>query len=342
VTKIRPRDFHNPYSAYSSTFSSLDEVIVMAQIGIQYLPGTDAKDVHERLQGALAAESCVYQAEAGRHVDAAGRANEVFMTYWTSDEDYQRWRAEHPPESWAPGLVERGIGLWVETIQVPARRLETSFSTEDVRWGIAESRSTQLNPFHSYFGSMRDRIHDAEDGGLPATVQDVSMGAVISLDRHIWFEVPENACFIRSPQGWRHCPDAERDWFEERMLPVYQAGVDYLVDNPLTTGCLSIRKLDVDFPAGSQVQTSSLAWWQSLAHLEAWAHEHPTHLAILKSFGELAAHFAPDVTVVLGHEVYVVPEGGARAEYVNCHDRTGLLPFFGHLSTTESHPLTHH
>jgi aldoxime dehydratase len=83
-----------------------------------------------------------------------------------------------------------------------------------------------------------------------------------------------------------------------------------------------------------------LAWWQSLAHLEAWAHRHPTHLAILKSFGELATHFAPDVTVVLGHEVYVVPKGGARAEYLNCHERTGLLPFFGNLATAEFHHLT--
>lgn len=98
------------------------------------------------------------------------------MTYWTSDEDYQRWRAEHPLESWAPSLVERGIGLWVETIQVPARRLETSFSTGDVRWGIAESRSTQLNPFHSYFGSMRDRIHDAEDGGRLVAVAGAPRG----------------------------------------------------------------------------------------------------------------------------------------------------------------------
>ncbi|MDX3233839.1 phenylacetaldoxime dehydratase family protein [Streptomyces sp. ME19-01-6] len=342
MTKIRPSDFQNPYSAYSSEFSSLDAAAVMAQIGIQYDAGTDVQDVRDRVLHALEADASVYQVEAGRHLDAAGYVNDVFLAYWVSRDDYHRWRAEHPLESWVQKPGERSGGLWVEALQVPACRLETSYSTQDARWGMAKNRSKELNPFHSYFGSMRDRIHDAEDGGLPATVTDVSPAAVTSRSRLISFEVPENMCFIRSPQGWRHCPDAERDWFEEKMLPVYQAGVDYLSENPLDTGCLSIRKIDVHHPADAQVQTSSLAWWQSLAHLEAWAHEHPTHLAILQSFGELARHFAPDVTVVLGHEVYVVPAGGARAEYLNCHDRTGLLPFLGHLSGTVSDLIPDH
>ncbi|WP_037672368.1 phenylacetaldoxime dehydratase family protein [Streptomyces griseus] len=126
------------------------------------------------------------------------------------------------------------------------------------------------------------------------------------------------------------------------MAALPRCGARLVQGEPLDTGCLSIRKIDVRHPADAQVQTATLAWWQSLAHLEAWAHEHPTHLAILQSFGELARHFAPDVTVVLGHEVYVVPAGGARAEYLNCHDRTGLLPFLGHLSGAVSDLVSDH
>lgn len=76
-----------------------------------------------------------------------------------------------------------------------------------------------------------------------------------------------------------------------------------------------------------RMQTATLAWFLSLSHLERWTHSHPTHIAIYRSFGEFAAQFAPDIHMTLGHEVYVAPEGTAM-EYLNCHDRTGLLPHF--------------
>jgi hypothetical protein len=43
---------------------------------------------------------------------------------------------------------------------------------------------------------------------------------------------------------------------------------------------------------------------------------------------EHAARFAPEMRLLLGHEVIVAPAGGARARYVGCHSDTGLMPYF--------------
>ena len=63
------------------------------------------------------------------------------------------------------------------------------------------------------------------------------------------------------------------------------------------------------------------------AHLEAWSKSHPTHFAIFNSFMTLAQRLGNAVTLRLWHEVATLPMDGARLELVNCHGRTGLLPF---------------
>jgi len=75
-------------------------------------------------------------------------------------------------------------------------------------------------------------------------------------------------------------------------------------------------------------QAETLAWFLSLTDLEAWTWNHPTHDAIFKNFMVHAQRFNFEVDVLLGHEVSIVPEGGGRAEYHNCHPATGFLRFF--------------
>lgn len=45
------------------------------------------------------------------------------------------------------------------------------------------------------------------------------------------------------------------------------------------------------------------------------------------AFLEVAAQMKPGETwdVPMWHEVYVIPEGNAEANYINCHNRTGFL-----------------
>lgn len=331
MTKLRPDGFHNPYPAYSLRLPEGLSGVTMRQLAVQHRADEEAADVLAGVVGRLRGTHAPVTYELATHIDRLGYTNDIVLAYWLDADSEKSWSEENPPGSWAsPELTAKGgpIGLWTEVLRAPADHFETSYSYDSPSWGLASRFPTELNPSHSYPGSMRDRIPAAEDGGLAGEVDSVVQAEPAdSAGRHLVVTTPENLCFIRSPQGWRHCPDDERAWFEERVLPVYHDGVDYLAANPQETGCLSARLADLVLSHDDRVQTATLAWFLSLSHLERWAHSHPTHLAIFKSAGELIARFAPDIHVTLGHEVYVAPEG-SRMEYLNCHGQTGLLPFF--------------
>ena len=113
-------------------------------------------------------------------------------------------------------------------------------------------------------------------------------------------------------------------------------GMKFLTENPAETGCLSCRFIEQLADTGEAEDKSfGMAYFLDLAHLEAWSKSHPTHLAIFKSFMTLAQRLGNAITIRLWHEVATLPVDGARFEYVNCHGRTGLLPFLelSHAST---------
>ncbi|MEU0487358.1 phenylacetaldoxime dehydratase family protein [Streptosporangium sp. NPDC006013] len=330
MTKIRPDGFHNPYPAYSLRLPEDLTGVTLRQLAVQHRAAEEAAGVMSGIVAALDGAHAPVTYERATHVDALGHVNDIVLAYWLDAEAENAWSAEHPLDSWAdPDLTAKGgpIGLWTEVLRAPVDHFETSYSYDSPSWGLASRFPTALNIYHSYSGAMRDRIAAAEDGGLVGEAESVETERVDSAGRHLVVATPANLCFIRSPQGWTHCPDEERAWFEQRVLPVYRQGVDYLTANPREAGCLSARLADLTVSNDTKVQTATLAWFLSLSHLERWTHSHPTHLAIYKSAGELIARFAPDIHVTLGHEVYVVPEG-ALMEYLNCHEQTGLLPYF--------------
>ncbi|MBO4270874.1 phenylacetaldoxime dehydratase family protein [Microbispora triticiradicis] len=331
MPKLRPAGFRNPYPAYSLHLPEQLAGVTLRQLAVQHRDGDEAAGVLAGVVGSLNGAHAPVTYERAVHVDRLGYTNDIVLAYWLDADAEKCWSEEHPLGSWAePELTAKGgpVGLWTEVLRAPADHFETSYSYDSPAWGLASQFPAALNAYHSYPGSMRDRIPAAEDAGLAGEVDSVVPAAPAdSAGRHLVVTTPGNLCFIRSPQGWKHCPDDERAWFEERVLPVYQDGVGYLAANPQETGCLSARLADLVVSNDDRVQTATLAWFLSLSHLERWAHSHATHLAIFKSAGELIARFAPDIHVTLGHEVYVAPEGG-RMEYLNCHDQTGFLPYF--------------
>jgi hypothetical protein len=54
---------------------------------------------------------------------------------------------------------------------------------------------------------------------------------------------------------------------------------------------------------------------------------HPTHKAIFAASQAHSTRFAPEMRLLLGHEVIVAPAGCAEAMYVDCHPGTGLMPY---------------
>ena len=68
-----------------------------------------------------------------------------------------------------------------------------------------------------------------------------------------------------------------------------------------------------------------MSWWKSLGALERWAESHPTHVAIFGAAMKYLSTLGPAAKLKLYHEVTVARADEQFFEYLNCHDRTGML-----------------
>jgi aldoxime dehydratase len=74
---------------------------------------------------------------------------------------------------------------------------------------------------------------------------------------------------------------AERRMYLDDVEPVLRAGMDFLRDEGRTVGCYANRYMRVIDDHGDAVDKSfGMSWWHSLADLDRWAKDHPTHKAI--------------------------------------------------------------
>lgn len=328
--KLRPENFEPPYPAFTCELFKLRPDVTLGQISLQHRDGHQqaaVTELQQEIESCLEGASAPWRWERCTHVDTRGYRNDITLAYWRSREEFQGWRRRADVARWADAI--HPVGLWIEALTCPIPRMETSYSTDEPEWGLAPRCSVHLDSDHGYFGAMRDRIPAAEDRGLPAELDRLPAEDIVQATegRRLLVDLPDNLCFIRTVQGWRDCDDAQRDDYRNTLAPVYHAGVEYLRDNPRDSRCVSARLVDMLDP-GAQIQTQTLAWFLGLEYLERWAHEHPTHHAILNGMTDFAQRYDLDIDLVLGHEVYVAPRGYSHAEYSNCHPGTGFLRFF--------------
>jgi hypothetical protein len=328
--KLRPSEFEPPYPAFTCALFNLQPDMTLGQIALQYR-ADDQPAVLARLQaaieGCLTGDRAPWRWERCTHVDTQGFRNDIVLAYWRQQADFMAWRQRDDVAAWAERV--QPVGVWIEALTCPIPQMETSYSNDDPSWGLADQCPVHLDEYHGYFGSMRDRIPAAEDRGLPAALRGLPAADIAqqTFGRRLTISLPDNTCFIRTVQGWEDCDEQQQRDFLASMMPVYRAGVEYLRDNPRDSNCVGARLVEM-LDADAQIQTQTLAWFLGLEDLERWAHEHPTHHAILSGMGAFAERYDLDMQIVLGHEVYVVPEGCSHIEYSNCHPQTGFLRFF--------------
>jgi len=326
MAKLTPPDWKPPYPAYVSDIAA---GITVSLAAAQAPSEQEAAGAARELMQLLAGAEGILHSEPGFFDDEQSCRNQIAISYWADRGSFERWRSSDTIAAFFGAECGGEVGLWLEAMSCPRERFEINNSTKTIRWGISRHYATHEDPIHGYYGAMRDRIEAAEDGGLPAALGRLGPRRTAQTrGRHLTVELPGNLCFIRTVQGWANCPDDERDYFLEETYPVYLEAVQFLQSHPLETNCISAR-LITDLGDDPQApQTETLAWFLSLADLENWVWNHPTHAAIFAAMFKHSKKFHFDVRVLLGHEVLVVPESGVRAEYHNCHNGTGFLPFF--------------
>ncbi|SEG67364.1 MULTISPECIES: phenylacetaldoxime dehydratase family protein [unclassified Methylobacterium] len=265
---------------------------------------------------------------------SGGRVEHVVCAYWVSAERFEAWRADAEVENWwhAPERLAGPHGAWREILWVPRERQESIY-WKDYPAGLMTSPDVAIfpTPYCGYYGAMRDRLPAAASESLDAPDE---AGLVPCRDRvgygeHWSVRPPHNLALIRSANTWGRMDAEQRADYEAKLRSPLEAGMEYLADNPLPSGCACMRwQGTTDADGRAEPEAHAHAYFLSLRHMERWAEDHATHAAIFGAAIQRYRHYGPRNQLRTWHEVYVLPGGGQRIEYLNCDPRTGLLPWF--------------
>lgn len=322
-----------PYPSFVARFAPTVQRVVMAYFGVQYRPGNQPPAIVPTALAELAA-ACAGpdgpgRADRAEYVDEAGYQTIITVAYWDDPARYQRWcvpaRAMWLSDQHADGEA----GFFLETVRPSVTRFETLFSN-DRREGIARLAGSLSGEIaeHAYWGGVRDRLPLAQTdplaaGGPPEA--DDGLPAVGSGVRRV-VAGRQNLCLIRSGQDWTDTEGDERRMYLEEVEPVLRAGMNFLRDEGRAIGCYANRYMRVADEHGDPVDKSfGMSWWRSLADLDRWAKDHPTHKAIFGQAMRYLAALGPAAQLRLYHEVTVAAADEQDFEYLNCHPDTGML-----------------
>lgn len=330
---------------YSSRVDQSVEALRMAVLGYQEAPGA-----HNGPEAFLAhlAEMFSHTGAPFHHdismcVDDQGFTNSMAVCYWQDEAQFAAW-CERFDQWWAaldPSSLS--VGLWIETFSVAPEYRETNLFQEYLR-GLSACPMAKIEPMDEsgYWGAARDRFAaSAHDDFAPDVHSDLQADPYRQTlgKRIIVSDIPSRLCVIRSGVTWANCGDEQLASYESNLKPKLDAGMAFLRANPEETGCCSLRQVTCLDAAGAALQEAySLGIFLTYGHLEKWAHDHPTHLAIYTRALAERKKYQENLELLTYHEIYVLNEN-VRCEYLNCQPRTGVLPYFTNRTPDDTAPF---
>lgn len=270
--------------------------------------------------------------EIMRSKDEAGYTNAVTVGYWTDAVAHARFCLSAPLIAWLADdrRLTEPFGAWRETISVPYDRHETIYSENWYHIGISRTADSVIVPIttNGFFGAARDRIPlsaiDPLDSPHGATMPKASK--VAGKGQRLYVNAPFNMVTLRSGQYWAHAETEQLNDYIDNMRPRLMTGMNHLLDNKEDTGTLALRIFtNLEDDGAERRETSVVAHFLSLTHLEEWAASHKTHLDIYRHAIAMNRKYKEERQFVSWHELFVSQT--ATFEYVNCHPATGLLPY---------------
>jgi Haem-containing dehydratase len=323
----KPEGFEPEYVAWEPRFAAHFDGIFLAIFGIEER-GPDVGSIRGRLVDTFGLPGGPEILETGTTRAGFGQPGQIWFAYWRTRESYKAW-FDQPSvsEFWADDdLLSGDIGLWREECWISLDHNETSYSRDADLTGLGHlSDGLAETHVHGYWGSARDRIVAAAEADLPGIAKafgDQRSG----LGQRISVAGPANACLIRTSQDLNLASADQLRVYHEQVEPTLFAGLQFLRSGGRQEGCMGMRLIDeIDVERRDLGRTCGIGFFNSLADLEHWTHEHPTHGAIMESFIGMVQRFEGQPGLHLWHEITVFPAGALRAEYINCSDDGGLL-----------------
>ncbi|MEH6639345.1 MAG: phenylacetaldoxime dehydratase family protein [Porticoccaceae bacterium] len=333
MTKQMPEGWEPPYPAHVAKFDESLDNLVMAYFGVQHKAQISI-DVLLCIDELLIQKNGPEVTEKAVYTDIAGYNNQVFICYWKDQTVFQSWMVNSFLPFWNTNAEKdySEYGFWREIIGISTEYFETLFPNKQPA-GIARLGEGFSEPVdeHGYYGGMRDRLPASSYDDLEPEVasQLTVVNTSDTVGKRIKVNAPGNLNLIRSAQDWSAVQGKERELYLNDVHPILLKGMDYLIKNPLDSGCCYMRFM-TEVSADNQrlERTFGMGMFLSIKHLEAWSKSHPTHTRIFDSFIAFAQKVGDQMALNLWHEVSVLPKGAGDFQYLNCHNKTGLIPYF--------------
>jgi aliphatic aldoxime dehydratase len=285
----------------------------------------------EHLLNHPAGPTCVDHA---RSRTLAGLCTHTIAAYWVSEARYAVWAADANAEAWwqAPDSLQGPSGVWREILRIPRDRQESLYWL-DFPIGLSASKEVALypTPYCGYYGAMRDRLFAAATDKLEpaAGARLVAQSGRAGFGQHWSVKVPHNMAVLRGGSSWGFMDAGQHADYEAKLRVPVTNGMDYLAQNALPSGCASMRwQMSTDPDGHEEPDEHAHTYFLSLGHLEDWSENHGSHAAIFSAAIRRYKTYGTANQLRTWHEVYVLPEGDQRFEYLNCHPETGILPWF--------------
>jgi len=317
---------------HSPVETMVSEYYAMQKAGLTW---DEQREFFDRVEASFAHRDGPAAHEVMRFTDEAGEINAVVVAYWLDATSHARWSLSADFPQWFAADERRtsgDIGYWKETIAVPYDRHETIYSAANYRIGFARTPNSSIEAMtvNGYFGAARDRVPISAIDPLesPLRLTPPRPREVQSRGRRLRVATPHNMTALRSGQYWVGAGPEQLSDYLENLQPKLMRGMNFLLDNKVDTGTLALRVMsNLDPGGGERAETSVLAYFLSLDQLEDWSKSHVTHLDIYHHAIAMKRKFKEKREVVTWHEAFVMP-ASTSFEYVNCHPKTGVLPYF--------------
>jgi aldoxime dehydratase len=328
-----PKDWEPPAPAWRCTLGQAKGVVVV-HFGSQD-DSTKRTALDDWLDEALADRAdAPVRTDRAAYTDVRGKHCRLALCYWLDRSSFGRW-FEAAAAWWVDDArLSDGVGYFREVYDIPTDRLETIWSSPDAHaTGLRDALDVE-GPMreHAYWGAARDRLEISYNDQLLSPLGSaLSLSAEATEGKRIALTPPENLCVIRSGQDWSRCNQAEAASYFSNVEPALRAGMEFLALHRQETGCIDCR-LAHEFDGDGEAinQTFGLAQFLTLGHLEDWSKSHETHLTIFDRFMAMLDEHDFDVSLHLYHELFVTGRDNPAFEYINCHNRTGLLSIGKH------------
>lgn len=313
--------------------------VVFAQFGAQSLEAGAGSKFLADLKALFALENGPSSFERCHHRDAQGYHEDILMAYWTNADNYREWARARPFAAWWDALpLEGPVGYWREILKPEVDRfglLGFGLNKQRRVGCLHASKSIPTEKF-GYWGGYRDRFAaSASDRFDPAESQVRPLAdAPETHGQRVKVTVPKNLLFVREGAETTYLvdPTARREW-DEKVKPVFDKWIAYLRDNPELSGALCVRDtVEQDIRTGADYEKyNTLIYFQSLRHMERAARTQPSHLALYNSYMAMMIELGAlgiNPEAIIWAEAHILSPQTAEMEYVNCHEKTGLLPYF--------------